>query len=80
MVGAPETLGLEVRVPEAAREAAPPLHGQLLAQQPALPLLPLLHHRSQHRPLHSQSLLLQKLLHAERVHAEPVLPALQGMR
>ena len=77
---ASEAVRPEVFVSENPREAAPPLHHQLLEEQPALPLLPLLPGHHQHCPILPQSLLLQELLHALRVHTKPVLPALQSLR
>ena len=80
MAGATEAVRPEVLFPAGGREAAAPFHRQLLAQQPALPLLPLLPGHCQHRAVHPQSLLLPQLLHVERLHPQPILHAVPSLR
>ena len=58
MVGPAETIRSQIVPATRRREAAPPLHRQLLAQQPALPLLPLLLSYGEPGVVHPQSLLL----------------------
>ena len=51
------------------------------SEQSPVPLLPLsLHHRRQHHPLRHQGILLQRLRHAQWIHAKPILHAVQSVR